>query len=393
MNEKYNCHNKYEYWLAGLVTIPGRKKIRLNALVSDAEELYRMKEDQIKQLSFLTEREKAAIAAGQSISDLKLEQELEYCIQNHIGLILWQDMKYPRRLRNIYDPPYGLYYRGNFPAEEESAVGVVGARNCSSYGRQTAEHIGFYLAKAGVSVISGMALGIDGAAHQGALKAFSSVFAENFTTEDVRLKVRQFAGKTYGILGCGVDVCYPAKHQELYERLIAQGGIISEYPPHTKPLAVQFPRRNRLISGLSDSMIVVEARERSGSLITADFALEQGKDIYAVPGRVTDALSQGTNRLIRQGAGVFLGVGDFLKEMDIFADSIETSSNFQKLSLEKLERLVYSCLDLTPRNLDELMTETGLTLGELMETLESLREKDCVLEVYKNYFIKSDIPV
>lgn len=128
-------------------------------------------------------------------------------------------------------------------------------------------------------MISGMAAGIDGASHQGALQA---------------------KGKTYGVLGCGVDVCYPARHQKLYEAIPSQGGILSEYPPHTKPLALYFPQRNRLISGLSDGVIVVEAKEKSGALITADFALEQGREVYAVPGRLGDALSQGTNQLIRQ---------------------------------------------------------------------------------------------
>lgn len=380
MKEAYNCHNKYEYWLAGILSIPGRKKIRLKSLFPQEEEIYRLGEEQIRQISFLTEREKAGLIASQGILDWKLEQEREYCIQNHIGLVLWTDIKYPESLRNIYNPPYGLYYRGSFPENGERTVGVVGARKCSAYGRQIADSIGFHLAKAGVSVISGMAAGIDGAAHKGALKGLTA-------------SPDGSAGKTYGVLGCGVDVCYPAKHRKLYEELISGGGVISEYPPHTKPVASQFPQRNRIISGLSEAVVVVEAGERSGSLITADFALEQGKDIYAVPGRVGDELSKGTNRLIRQGAGIFLSPQDFQKEMNIFADSIETSVSFQKLSLEKSQRLVYSCVDLTPRNLDELMTETGLTLGELMETLEALREKGCVSEVYKNYFVRSDIPV
>ena len=146
-----------------------------------------------------------------------------------------------------------------------------------------------------------------------------------------------------------------------------------------------------MISGLSDGVIVVEAREKSGALITADFALEQGREVYAVPGRIGDRLSQGTNRLIRQGAGMFLSLEDFQKEMGIFADFIDSAVRNEKISLEKSERLVYSCVDLSPKNLDELMAQTGFSFLRLVEILESLREKGCILEVYKNYYIRSEI--
>ncbi len=154
---------------------------------------------------------------------------------------------------------------------------------------------------------------------------------------------------------------------------------------------MNFPQRNRIISGLSDTLLVVEAKEKSGSLITADFALEQGKDVYAVPGRIFDLSSQGTNLLIRQGAGIFLNMEDFLKEMHIFRKTEEDSSQKQKISLENLERLVYSCLDLTPRSLEELLVETGLGLGVLVETLATLREMGYISEVYKNYYIRTGI--
>ena len=205
--------------------------------------------------------------------------------------------------------------------------------------------------------------------------------------------VLQETGRTYGILGCGADVCYPAAHRELYEELVKQGGIISEYPPRTRPRAMFFPQRNRLISGFSDGVIVVEAREKSGALITADFALEQGREVYAVPGRISDPLSQGANRLIRQGAGIFLSTEDFLEEMDIFTAFLKASDKKPKLSLEKSERLVYSCLDLSPRSIEELLKETGMPLGALMENLETLQEKGCVSEIYRNYYIRSDVSV
>lgn len=369
MRQPDNCYNKFEFWLAGIPSISGRKKIYLKSLFPQLEELYQLNIKQIQKIPSLTEREKEHLKTSQQISNFKLEKELEYCIQNQIKLILWEDKGYPSRLKHIYNPPYGLYYRGSLPKETEPAIAIVGARNCSLYGKKIAEAVGFHLAKSGVSIISGMALGIDGASHQGALQA---------------------EGKTYGILGSGIDVCYPARNKILYEKLQIDGGVISEYPPHTQPLAMFFPQRNRIISGLSDAVIIVEAKEKSGSLITADFALEQGKEIYAVPGRIDDTLSQGTNQLIRQGAGIFLSIEDFQKEMNIFIDSMKTSKEKQKIVLAKLERLVYHCLGLNPKNLEELILDTGLSFAELIENLESLREKGCILEVYKNYFIRSD---
>ncbi|MCI9137548.1 MAG: DNA-protecting protein DprA [Lachnospiraceae bacterium] len=365
MSTWVNCHNKYEYWFAGISSVPRRKKIHLRTIVSCAEEIYRMEAGQTASLLWLTERERAGLVKCQGVSEAQLEEQYRYCLHEGIQLVLWQDAEYPRRLRQIYNPPYGLYYRGKLPEEERKAAAVVGARNCSFYGKSMAESIGFHLAGQGISLISGMAAGIDGASHRGALQA---------------------GGDTYGVLGCGVDVCYPASHRELYESLTEQGGVLSEYPPHTQPLAMFFPQRNRIISGLSDVVIVVEAKEKSGSLITADFALEQGKEIYAVPGRVGDTMSQGTNRLISQGAGIFLSIEDFQKEMNLFAGFAEFSVKKKKLLLEKSERLVYSCLDLSAKNLDELMAETGLSLRELMKNLESLREKGCILELYKNYY-------
>lgn len=331
--------------------------------------LYHVKPKTLEHISFMTDREKEGFMAAQNKSEQELEKEWEYCIKNQIKLVLWQEQTFPERLKKIYNPPYGLFYQGRLPDHSQIAIGVVGARSCSDYGKAVAKKIGEGLAAAGLAVISGMATGIDGAAQKGALNV---------------------KGYTCGVLGCGTNICYPASNRELYWQLIEKGGILSEYPPHTRPLAMYFPQRNRIISGLSDGVIVVEARERSGSLITADFALEQGRDVYAVPGRICDVFSQGTNRLLSQGAGIFLNMEDFLKEMHIFMKTEDNSAGKEKIVLENLERLVYSCLDFNPRNLETLMMETGLTLGVLMENLELLQQRDIVSEVYKNYYIRSD---
>lgn len=362
--------SKYEYWFAGLAFLTGRKKIRLKSIFPDAEEIYRMGQARLSQIPWLTKREAQLLLEAGTIPEGKLEEEEGYCIENGIHLALWRGEGYPKRLVHIDNPPYGLFYQGELPKEGDLAVAIVGARECSAYGRQVAGQAGFCLAKQGVAVISGMASGIDGAGHRGALQA---------------------KGGTYGVLGCGVDVCYPAVNRELYGEVRRAGGIVSEYPPHMQPRAMFFPQRNRIISGMSDAVVVVEARKKSGALITADFALEQGREVYAAPGRIGDALSQGANRLIRQGAGIFLSPEDFLEELGFFVNSAGASAQKQKLSLEKSERLVYSCLDLSPKNLDELMAETGLSFPEFMENLESLRGKGCILEVYKNYYIRTEV--
>ncbi|MEE3468923.1 MAG: DNA-processing protein DprA, partial [Eubacterium sp.] len=192
-----------------------------------------------------------------------------------------KDPLYPPRLRQIPGPPEQLFVIGRLPDPEQKMIGIVGARNCTPYGRDMARLFGYRLAQAGMGVISGMAKGVDGWAHRGALEA---------------------GGDTFAVLGCGVEVCYPPCNQKLYSEIKERGGVLSEYPTTYSALAQNFPMRNRIVSGLSDGILVVEARIRSGSLITADTALDQGKDVFVIPGRIGDELSVGCNRLIRQGA-------------------------------------------------------------------------------------------
>jgi DNA processing protein len=207
-------------------------------------------------------------------------------------MIRRRDSAYPQLLRELHDPPSVLHVRG----EEsrllaEPSVAIVGARSCSSYGAQVARELARELTRAGIVVVSGLARGIDGEAHRGALEA---------------------GGATVAVLGCGIDRDYPAAHASLARRITETGLIVSEYPPGTEPAPWRFPARNRIIAGLSRATVVVEARERSGALITADFALELGREVFAVPGEITAALSAGTNHLIRQGAAPLLSPDDVL---------------------------------------------------------------------------------
>lgn len=246
---------------------------------------------------------------------------------------------FPQKLLEIPDPPWAVYAIGALPAPSRPAVAVIGARQCSEYGRYMARQFGEKLARAGVQVISGMARGVDGIAQKGALSA---------------------GGLSIAVLGCGADICYPEENKELYDILVKRGGLISEYPPGTMPRANLFPARNRLISGLSDAVLVIEAKEKSGTLITVDMALEQGRDIYALPGRVTDPLSRGCNRLIKQGAGAALSPEDLLEEMKVpIPASAEPSKRAGGLCLSAEEKELYMKLELEPKSLQAVYEEYG----------------------------------
>ncbi|MDO5702159.1 MAG: DNA-processing protein DprA [Lachnospiraceae bacterium] len=220
--------------------------------------------------------------------------------KNKIRIIGENDSAYPERLRSVTGRPSALYVYGDLPDDGVPTAAIVGARMCSGYGRATAYEFGRVLAKNGVQIISGMAAGIDSSSQEGALDA---------------------GGKSFAVLGNGVDICYPRQSSALYRRLMDEGGLISEQPPGTKPLPYYFPERNRIISALADVVIVVEAKARSGSLITVDFALAQGRSVFAVPGRVGDELSDGCNYLIAQGAGIAYAPKAILDELKLISDT------------------------------------------------------------------------
>lgn len=274
------------------------------------------------------------------------------------------DREYPERLRWIYQPPKHLYIRGELPDMSRPVIGIVGARDCTAYGRDMARLFGRHLAEAGLEVISGMARGIDGWAHQGALEG---------------------GGKTYAVLGCGVDVCYPAEHRRLYDCIKKRGGILSELPVEMRARPSFFPMRNRIISGLSDGILLVEARERSGSLITADAALEQGKDVFVVPGRIGDVLSVGCNRLIRQGAVPVTSPQDILEYYGVTpADRAEKTGGE-----ETAEERILACMGAVPVHLDRVAAELKISRTEAMKGILKLKKEDRIRETARGYFVLS----
>jgi DNA processing protein len=254
---------------------------------------------------------------------------------------------YPPLLRELHDPPQQLYLRGG-PAEllARRAVAVVGARSCSPYGAQVGRSVARELAAAGAVVVSGLARGIDAEAHRGALEA---------------------GGVTVAVLGCGIDRDYPRGNAELARRICEQGLIVSEYGPGVEPAPWRFPARNRIVAGLALATIVVEARERSGALITADFALELGRDVFAVPGEITSALSVGTNDLLRQGAAPLVSAEDVLD-----AIGLERQAQPSARRLSSSAEAVLAALAAGSRTADELAAATGLAGAEVSATLVAL---------------------
>jgi DNA processing protein len=252
---------------------------------------------------------------------------------------------YPPLLAQLYDPPAELYVRGDLQILDESAVAIVGARSCSPYGSQVARSLARELAAAGLVVVSGLARGIDGEAHRGTLEA---------------------GGRTVAVLGCGIDRDYPRSHAELALRIREQGAVVSEYPPGVEPAPWRFPARNRIIAGLCVATVVVEARERSGALITADFALELGREVFAVPGEITSALSAGTNDLLRQGAAPLLAAADVLAALGLEQAPRRAGAVSEAAALVLAEVTDGAC------DVDGLVRATGHSTGEISAALVEL---------------------
>ena len=284
-----------------------------------------------------------------------------------IRYIRKEDKAFPEKLLELHDCPKGIYVRGNLPDPSKKSVAIVGARMCSAYGRATASYFARVLAAHDIQIISGLALGVDGAAHEGALMA---------------------KGKTFAVMAGGCDIIYPRSHVGLYENIRTTGGIISEEPCGYPPIAKMFPKRNRIISILADIVLVVEARKKSGSLITADFAAEQGRDIFAVPGRLEDELSRGCNELIEQGAGIAISPERMLEIMGKNPKKSDNSKIFMQNVLAREENIVYSCLSLQPQSLEKLCSDAKLPIQCVTEAVMLLQLKGLAKEIGRNRYVK-----
>lgn len=299
---------------------------------------------------------------------IDLDQEMSKIEQYGITVLTWDDPNYPRLLREAEKAPPVLYVRGELTLEDELAVAIVGTRKVSPYGRRVTEMLATGLAEAGITVVSGLALGVDGIAHHNVL---------------------QTGGRTIAVLANGVEQAYPAKHRKMAEAIVSrgQGALVSDYPVGTRPEAKNFPPRNRIISALSIGVIVVEAGERSGALITARYAGKQGRDVFAVPGSILSPTSKGTNRLIVEGAIPVLSVESILQRLNI--QMVEPQRAVRQVMAttpeeEQLLKILYT----TPRHIDEIGQECGLPTAKLSSTLAMLELKGFVRQVGLMNYVK-----
>ncbi|MEA3490098.1 MAG: DNA-processing protein DprA [Candidatus Omnitrophota bacterium] len=362
-HEKRTVINKTCRDIIALTFVPGlgpKRIILLLEEIPETEDIFRCSRSRLMEIAGMRSEQAGKI---RSIRDSKeYGEELAYLEKEGIGAVSYKDESYPEELRNIYDPPPVLYFSGDLYPRDADAVAVIGARKCSLYGLQMAEKLGYELAERGVTVVSGMARGIDSAAHRGALKA---------------------GGRTIAVMGSGFCHIYPAESGKLMRSISEKGAVLTEYPSGTLPLRSNFPRRNRIISGMSRGVVVVEAARKSGAMITVDLALEQGKEVFAVPGRADFLVSGGTNTLIQNGAKLVMGVDDILEELDLQnkarkrlpgdANAGERAPEQEDLASRELspgEKKIFGVLkEERSTHVDRLYDRAGLDRSELSESL------------------------
>ena len=347
-----------KYWV-GFNIVPSIGPAKVRALLDhfgDLETAWHADSGALKQAGM---DRRALYNLSRVRSQIDLDAEMAKLDKHHVTVLTWEDDAYPSLLKQIYAPPPVLYVRGTLSIDDEWAVGVVGTRRATSYGKQVARMLGADLARSNVTVVSGLARGIDGIAHQAALDA---------------------GGRTIAVMACGLDQVYPPEHRKLAQAIVENGALVSDYPLGTRPEARNFPPRNRIISGLSLGVVVVEAGRRSGALITAEFALEQGREVFAVPGNIVSRTSVGSNRLIRDGARMVLGVQDILEELNL--TMIEHQAEARAfLPADPTEARLLNLVSDDPTHVDELCRQSNLPIHEVSSTLAMMELKGMVRQV------------
>lgn len=314
--------------------------------------------------SVLDERAHAALVKHRA--EIDVTELMARLANDGISVVTLADDAYPALLREIGSPPPVLFYRGHLLETDSTAVAVVGTRRVTSYGREMAMQIGQGLARAGVTVVSGLAKGVDGIAHQAALAA---------------------GGRTIAVLGSGVNSIYPYEHTRLASQIVEQGAVLSDYSPDRKPDAPNFPARNRIISGLSLGVVVIEAPERSGALITVDFAADQGRDVFAVPGQVLSSSSVGSNKLIRDGARLVRDADDILEELQLRrAEAVEAVQ--QPMGINEEERRLLSVLTGDPQHIDDIAERCNMSLPGVSALLVTLELRGQLRNVGAQHYVR-----
>lgn len=365
-------------WFYGAKYFGARERELLLEAFDNVENIFDASEKKLS--AYMNEKQKNELLRNRNIR--RLAEHMEVLSEKGVSVIHYEHDSYPKKLKHIYNPPGVLYVKGRLIDEinnYNSCIGIVGSRNYSMYGKEMAYYFARELAKEGLIIVSGLAMGVDGQAHRGALKA---------------------GGYTMGVLGCGINMIYPMRNAELFYEMEQSGAIISEYDLDEKPMPYNFPQRNRIISGLTDGLLVVEAGRKSGSLITAGLSLDEGRQVFAVPGRISDINSVGTNELIRDGAVCVTSPEDILMELSknsgvkncgniqiSLAEHIKMSQNQNENTLAPVEKMVYSCLSLEPTYIDDIVCATGYSVREVISALYALEHRELVKQVVNGYYI------
>lgn len=345
--------------------------IRLNRLLEffeKPENILRAPKERLTAVCGIADKIAAKITA---LKREDLEKELKSAKKLGLRIMTIGEEDYPENLKNIIDPPIVLYINGKLKEEDKSSIAIVGSRRASFYGLSTSEKFAYALSERGLTIVSGMARGIDTYAHRGALKQ---------------------GGRTIAVIGSGFGHLYPEENFRLAEEIARNGAVISEFPVNTQPFPQNFPRRNRVISGLSQAVLVVEAAQNSGALITADFALEQGRDVFALPGEVGSATSYGTNALIKEGAKLVSCVDDILEEFFLPQAEDDKGAAGEPLppGLRGEEDMIYNVLSAEAIQIDELAAKTNMEIPQISGILLKLRLRKLIKELPGKQFARSD---
>jgi DNA processing protein len=350
--------SELRYWV-GFNRVRGIGPLRLRALIDafgSVEQAWHGSAEQLRRAGLDSRSVKNLLKAR---SELNLDRELERIDATGAHSLTWESPGYPHLLLQTHAPPPLLYVKGELREEDAWAVAVVGTRRASTYGREVTRRLAGALARNGITVVSGLARGIDGVAHRAALEA---------------------GGRTIAVFGCGIDHVYPAEHRQLAAQIAANGALLSDYPLGTRPEGRNFPPRNRIISGLSLGVLVTNAAKSSGALITAEFAAEQGRDVFAVPGSILTQGSIGTNRLIQDGAKLVVGVEDILEELNLTMVAEQTRAR-QALPEDETEAALLNQLSAEPTHVDELQQQVDLPISQVTSTLALMELKGMVRQV------------
>ena len=368
-------YNILKYWIA-LKSIAGVGNVTFPTLVDKFGSLPAVFDAPVHHLKEMQGISSPTALAIANFKDWdKVKEELELLGKISVNIITYQDELYPRNLLNIYDRPPYIYVRGNLNKDDIN-IAIVGSRAASTYGKYTTERISRELALKGLTVVSGMARGIDSAAHRGAITA---------------------QGRTIAILGSGLDVIYPPENKKLFADIIQNGAVISEFPLGTPPRSANFPARNRIISGMSYGVVIVEAGEKSGSLITARLALEQGREVFAVPGSIDSAGSRGTNKLIKQGAKLIENTDDILEEILPQLEqttALKTSSALNAAEIKKelteilndVDQKIFNDVSRGRVHIDDLISSTGLPSADILSALTTMELKGIIQQHPGKFF-------